>query len=83
VDKKKTVDSYLINFRIVELLEMEEEKQEMRETIERLEYLKDLSEIDIQKCYEPCFLKDIFYKFDDFPESCFRMLVNLKLTALS
>ena len=55
----------------------------MREIIEKLEYLKDLSEIDIQKCYEPCFLKDIFYKFDDFPESSFRMLMNLKLTALS
>ena len=62
---------------------MEETMKKLREGLERLQYLKDLSEIDIQKCYEPCFLKDIFYKFDDFPEACFRMLVNLKLTALS
>ncbi len=82
-EQKTKVDTLIIKFKVVEILEMEETMKDLREGVERLQYLKDLSEIDIQKCYEPCFLKDIFYKFDDFPEACFRMLMNLKLTALS
>ena len=82
-EQKTKVNALIINFKVVELLEMEDTMKDLRKGVERLQYLKDLSEIDIQKCYEPCFLKDIFYKFDDFPEACFRMLVNLKLTALS
>jgi hypothetical protein len=68
---------------VVSLLKSEQIKQNFRKQLDRLSYLKQLSEVDIHKCYQPCFLKDIFYKFDDFPESSFRMLVNLKFTALS
>ena len=46
-EQKIKVDTLIIKFKVVELLEMEETMGDLREGVERLQYLKDLSEIDI------------------------------------
>jgi hypothetical protein len=46
-EQKTKVDTLIIKFKVVELLEMEETMGDLREGVERLQYLKDLSEIDI------------------------------------
>ena len=77
------IEKLQMKFDVAELLALEQQKAPYISSLDKLSYLKDLSEIDIQKCYQNCFLKDIFYRFDDFPEQNFRMLVNLKFTAIS
>lgn len=80
---RDNIEKLQISFNVVELLGTDSVKKEYEKKLEKLQYLRNLSEVDIQKCYQNCFLKDIFYKFDDFPRESFRMLVNLKFTALS
>jgi hypothetical protein len=46
-EQKTKVNTLIIKFKVVELLEMEETMADLREGLERLHYLKDLSEIDI------------------------------------
>ena len=56
---------------------------EYRARLKKLSYLVNLTENDIQRCYQAIFLQDVFYKFNDFSEQSFKSIANLKLAAIN
>ncbi len=48
-----------------------------------MSYLVNLTEADIQRCYQGLFLQDVFYKFNDFSEQSFKSVAQLKFQALN
>lgn len=48
---RDNIEKMQISFNVVELLGTDSVKKEYEKKLEKLQYLRNLSEVDIQKCY--------------------------------
>jgi hypothetical protein len=80
---KQRIDKHIKRNDVVELQVIIPNLMEYRARLKKLNYLVNLTENDIQRCYQSVFLQDVFYKFNDFSEQSFKSIANLKLAAIN